>query len=244
MKKGKTAARALKELLASDGNPAVRQVAMLDVKGRVAVHTGRRCIPEAGHLKGTSYSVQANMMLNKRVWASMARAFERSKGDLAQRMLLSLEAAERVGGDIRGKQSAAIVVVGGRRSGRPWEERMVDLRVEDHPDPLGELARLLRLHQAYSHADKGDQAIEAKDFERARAEFRDAAKLARGNDELIFWHAVSLVNAGHLQDAMPLFKRVFKAGGNWVELVPRLSKVGILLADEVLVKRIISIAKG
>jgi len=222
MRKGKTAPQALRELLVCDKDSAIRQVAMLDVRGRVAVHTGKKCIPEAGHLKGANYSVQANMMLGKGVWGSMARGFEMSRGDLAQRMLSSLEAAEKAGGDIRGKQSAAIVVVAGRRQGKPWEGRMVDLRVDDHPDPLGELARLLKLHLAYRHADRGDEAIERKEFRRAEAEYRDASKLAPGNKELTFWHAVSLVNAGQIGDAMPLFKRVFEEGDNWVELVPRL----------------------
>lgn len=243
MRKGKTAPQALRELLVCDKDSAIRQVAMLDVRGRVAVHTGKKCIPEAGHLKGANYSVQANMMLGKGVWGSMARGFEMSRGDLAQRMLSSLEAAEKAGGDIRGKQSAAIVVVAGRHQGKPWEGRTVDLRVEDHPDPLGELARLLKLHLAYRHADRGDEAIERKEFRRAEAEYRDASKLAPGNKELTFWHAVSLVNAGQIGDAMPLFKRVFEEGDNWVELVPRLSKVGILLADEPLVRRIISVGK-
>lgn len=242
MTTGDTASQALKALLARDKNPALRQVAMLDANGNVATHTGERCIPEAGHIKGKTYSAQANLMLSNRVWAEMAEAFERGKGDLAERMLQSLEAAEEEGGDIRGKQSAAILIVSGETQPKTWQGKIMDLRVEDHPEPLTELRRLVQIHRAYQHANRGDLAIEEKNVDRAIAEFRAAERLAPQNQEIRFWHAVSLVNADHIEDAIPLFKEVFESNGKWVKLVPRLSKVDILLADESIIRKIVSIS--
>ncbi|HML03574.1 MAG TPA: DUF1028 domain-containing protein [Candidatus Bathyarchaeia archaeon] len=143
MHQGKSAPDALKQLINTDPQQEVRQVAIVDAKGRVAVHTGRRCVMHAGHKIGEGHSVQANMMLNDMVLSAMAKAFERTRGDLANRMMASLEAAQRAGGDIRGKQSAAILVVRAQSSGELWTDRVVDLRVDDHPEPIMELRRLL-----------------------------------------------------------------------------------------------------
>jgi uncharacterized Ntn-hydrolase superfamily protein len=132
MRDGATAAQALATLVAADPHPEVRQVAFVDVQGRTAVHTGAGCIPGAGHRGGEGYSVQANLMLVDDVPEAMARAFENATGPLAERMLAALEAAQAAGGDIRGKQSAAILVVAARASEQPWEDRQIDLRIEDH----------------------------------------------------------------------------------------------------------------
>jgi uncharacterized Ntn-hydrolase superfamily protein len=160
MRAGKSAREALDGLLAADAGRDVRQVAMVDAKGVVAVHTGKKCIEAAGHATGAGWSVQANLMASERVWPAMARAMEQARGDLAERMLAALEAAEAAGGDIRGRQSAALLVVRGASSGRPWADRAVELRVEDHPRPLEELRRLLRVHRAFDHMNRGDLAVE------------------------------------------------------------------------------------
>lgn len=146
---GKSAQQALDRLLAADEQRDVRQVAMVDSIGRVATWTGPRCIEAAGHHQGKGYSVQANLMQGPEVWPAMAKAFENTKGDLASRMLAALQAAQAEGGDIRGRQSAALLVVPAKASGKPWEDRSVDLRIADHPQPLRELQRLLALHRAY-----------------------------------------------------------------------------------------------
>jgi uncharacterized Ntn-hydrolase superfamily protein len=242
MGKGKSSSEALDSLLKLDDNSDVRQVAMLDSKGCVGAHTGKRCIPEAGQSTGKTYSVQANMMLTDRVWSSMADSFEGGEGDLAERMLRSLEAAEAAGGDIRGRQSAAIMIVAGEVQDKPWEGRLMDIRVEDHPDPLLELRRLVRLRRAYGHGDEGDVALEEGDSERARKEFTTAQELAPEKVELLFWRGVSLVNCGAVREAIPVFEKVFKGGGNWGMLVPRLSKVGMLKADTDLVQKIVSLS--
>src|SRR6185295_6722159 len=145
MRNGKSAEQALKELLGQDPHPEVRQVAMVDARGEVAAHTGPKCIADAGNTPGNGYSVQANLMANEKVWPAMARAYEGSKGDLAERLLAALEAGQAAGGDIRGQQSAAIVIVKGKRSNKPWADRIMDLRVEDSPKPIAELRRLVTL---------------------------------------------------------------------------------------------------
>jgi uncharacterized Ntn-hydrolase superfamily protein len=214
---------------------------MIDAAGHVAVHTGARCIAEAGHRTGDGFSVQANIMEPATVPDAMARAFEDSQGPLAERMLTALVAAQAEGGDIRGRQSAAILVVRGTSTGRPWEDRLVDLHVEDHPQPLQELARLLTLHRAYEHMNAGDVAMETQDFETARREYAAAQELAPGNAEMLFWHGITLVGAGFVEDAEPLLARAYGHDDNWRALVGRLPAAGLLADDEELVQRLMSL---
>jgi len=232
MRSGKTAKQALDGLLASDPGAPVRQVAMIDAQGNLAAHTGERCIPGAGHVIGENFSVQANLMLNDKVWPMMAEAYKKATGDLASRMLAALDAAQAVGGDIRGKQSAAILIVSGAPTGKPWVDRIMDLRVEDHPEPLAELRRLVDVHRAYQHMNAGDLAIEKNNVEEALREYGAAEAMMPGNLEMTYWHAVSLVNVGRLEESLPLFKKVFAGDPNWLELTPRLPKVGLLSTDD------------
>lgn len=243
MRAGRSAPDALKGLLAADDGRDVRQVAMIDAQGRVAAHTGSKDIPAAGHIVGKDYSVQANLMLNDKVWPAMSRAFENTKGDLAERMMAALEAAQEVGGDIRGKQSAALIVVSGKPTGRPWADRLFDLRVDDNPEPLKELRRLVVLQRAYNHMNAGDLAVEQKDNDRALAEYGAAATLVPDNAEMVYWHAVALVNMGRVDDSLPLFKRVFAMDKNWITLTPRLAKVGLLPGDQKVIDRIVQVGK-
>lgn len=164
MRAGRSAPEALKALVSTDAGEAVRQVAMVDAEGRVAAHTGANAIFAAGHREGEGYSTQANMMENATVWDAMARAFESAEGDLAERLLAALEAAEGEGGDLRGRQSAAIVVVSATSTGKPWVDRKFDLRVEDHPTPVPELRRLVRLQRAYNALNEGDGLVTAGDW--------------------------------------------------------------------------------
>jgi uncharacterized Ntn-hydrolase superfamily protein len=242
MRGGKSAPAALKALIAADPDSDIRQVAMIDAQGQVAAHTGARNIQAAGHHVGTNYSVQANLMLNDTIWPAMARAFEAAQGDLADRMLAALDAAEAAGGDIRGRQSAALIVVSGKPTGTPWMDRIFDLRVDDNPEPLKELRRLVSLERAYNHMGAGDVAIERKDNEGALREYSAANRLATGNVEMIYWHAVALVKMGRVDESLPLFQRVFKAETNWVTLTPRLSAAGILPRDQKIVDRIVGAA--
>ena len=238
MRAGRSAPEALRGLLAADDGRDVRQVAMIDAQGRVAAHTGSKCIAAAGNLVGANYSVQANLMEKPSVWPAMARAFEAATGDLTDRLLAALEAAQREGGDIRGQQSAAILVVRGQVTGRPWVDREVDLRVEDHPDPLGELKRLVRFHRAYQHMDAGDNCAAKKDWDCAMREYGAAEKLLPEQMEVVFWHAVTLVTGGRVEQALPLFKKIFAREPKWAELVDRLPAAGLLPADEKLLAQI------
>ncbi|MFY9553974.1 MAG: DUF1028 domain-containing protein [Blastocatellia bacterium] len=241
MRAGKSAPDALKALLAGDDGRDVRQVAMIDAQGRVAAHTGSKDIPAAGHIVGKDYSVQANLMLNDKVWPAMSRAFEATKGDLAERMMAALEAAQQVGGDIRGKQSAALIVVTGKPTGRAWTDRVFDLRVDDHAEPLKELRRLVNLQRAYNYMNAGDLAVEQKDNERALREYGAAARLVPDSAEMVYWHAVALVNMGRVDESLPLFRRVFAMDKNWITLTPRLAQVGLLPDNRQVIDRIVKL---
>jgi uncharacterized Ntn-hydrolase superfamily protein len=241
MRAGKGAPETLKELLAKDEGREVRQVAMIDARGHVDAWTGKNDIQAAGHIVGKDFSVQANLMLNDKVWPAMARAFESTKGDLADRMLAALDAAQAVGGDIRGRQSAALIVVTGKPTGQAWKDRTFDLRVDDSPEPLLELRRLVKLQRAYNHMNAGDLAVEKKDNEGALREYGAAEKLVPNNAEMIYWHAVALVNMGRVDESLPLFRRVFSMDKNWITLTPRLPKSGLLPDDPKLIERIVSV---
>lgn len=231
MRKGATAQQALDSLLKADAHSEGRQVAMVDAHGNVAAYTGKACIPDAGHHIGTQYSAQANLMANDKVWPAMAAAFEKAQGDLAERMLQALEAAQKAGGDIRGQQSAAIVVVKAQSSGKPWADRLVDLRVEDSPQPLKELRRLLKLRRAYNLEDAGDNFIAEKKPEEALKAYEEAMKLAPDVAELQFWAAVSMYTNGRETEGLKLFREVFAHGTQWVDLVPRIAKAGMFPDD-------------
>ncbi len=228
MRSGRPAADALAQLLVGDEGRAVRQVAFVDAEGRVGAHTGERCIENAGHHTGAGYSVQANMMGNAEVVPSMARAYEGASGDLAERLMVTLEAAQKAGGDIRGCQSAALLVVRGKRSDKPWADKVFDLRVDDSPDPLGELRRLVRLARAYDHMNRGDVAVEKKDMKAALEHYGAAAEMTGGDSEMLYWQAVALAANGQVDRSIPIFRRVFADDPRWIELTRRLIKPGLL----------------
>jgi len=231
MRKGLTAREALDSLLKADAHHEGRQVAMVDAKGNVAAFTGPSCIPDAGDVQGEQFSCQANLMANDKVWPAMKAAYEKTQGDLAERLMAALEAAEKAGGDIRGRQSAAMLVVKGQASGKPWNDVVVNLRVEDHEQPLVELRRLLQLRRAYNLEDQGDNfTVEKKSAEAARA-YAEAMKLAPDVVELQFWAAVTMYTNDRKPEALALFKKVFAREARWVPLVPRLAKVGLFPDD-------------
>jgi uncharacterized Ntn-hydrolase superfamily protein len=241
MRTGTPAPEVLAALLRADPDSQVRQVAMIDADGRVAAHTGSRDIPAAGHHVGRWYSVQANLMRSETVWPAMARAFETASGDLADRMMAALDAAQAEGGDIRGKQSAALIVVSGDPGAPAWQ-RVFDLRVEDHPDPLGELRRLLLVARAYNAATAGDNFLTVGQVDSALASYRVASELlpdAATNGELIYWVAVTLADIGRIDEAIPLFRRAFSQDMAWAELLPRLPGAGLLRADAATLEHIL-----
>jgi uncharacterized Ntn-hydrolase superfamily protein len=243
LRSGLSPNEALAALLAGDAGRDVRQIGIVDAQGRAAAHTGARCIVAAGDHVGDGYSVQANLMDKDTVWPAMAAAYEGSAGQpLAERLLLALQAAEAQGGDIRGRQSAALLVVSGSNTGRPWKDRLVDLRVEDDPDPLGELARLLRLHRAYDHMNAGDLAVEHGDVDGAVREYGAAQKLAPEVYEIAFWAGISLAGKGRLDEARPLLKQALTAYPRLAGLIPRLPAAGLLPNDPALVEELSGLA--
>ena len=240
MRRGKSAPDALRGLVASDAGRPLRQVAMIDAAGQVAAHTGRRCIAEAGHVvdKPAQFSVQANLMEKDTVWGAMAEAYRRATGDLADRLIAALQAAEREGGDIRGRQSAALLVVKAEASAKPWEDRLFDLRVEDHADPVAELKRLVVIQRAYNHMNAGDAAIEKGDFEVANREYAAAGQYAPDIVEIPFWQAVTLTTNAQLDQALPVFRAVFAREPRWAKVVPRLVSAGLLPDDAATLRKI------
>ncbi len=242
MRKGFTAKQALDSLLAADPHHEGRQVAMVDAHGGVAAWTGPACIPDAGDAQGEQFSCQANLMANATVWPAMKTVFEHAEGDLAERMMQALEAAERAGGDIRGRQSAAILVVKATGSGKPWNDVVVNLRVEDHPQPLVELRRLLRLRRAYNLEDQGDAFTSEQQPEKAAQAYAEAMRLAPDVVELQFWAASTMYQNGRKEEARALFRKVFAREPRWAPLIPRLAKVGLFPNDPAQIDDVVKLA--
>jgi uncharacterized Ntn-hydrolase superfamily protein len=220
MKRGEAAAQALAGVLAADPLAAVRQVGAIGAHGDPAVHTGARCIPEAGHHTGPHWSCQANMMARSTVPAAMSAAFAAATGDLAERLMSALEGAEAEGGDVRGRQSAALLVV--PAAGAAWHFR-ADLRVDDHADPVGELRRLLRLQRAYELAGEADELMGAERPAEAAPRYVRAAELAPESDELLFWAGLALAQGGDLDAGVDAVRRAAAVHPGWRTLLDRLS---------------------
>lgn len=244
MRGGRPASGALKALLAADDGRALRQVAMVDAEGRTAIHTGERCIADAGHVTGEGFSVQANMMATPDVWPAMAGAYRVSSGDLAERMLAALEAGQKAGGDVRGRQSAAIMIVEAASTGRPWEDTVMELRVEDHAKPIEELRGLVTLHRAYEHMNRGDELLGAGEVEDALEAYRTAAQMVPEIEEFPFWHAVTLADLGRVDEALHIFGAVFAENEAWATLVQRLPEAGMLRDDPEMMNRILGARPG
>jgi uncharacterized Ntn-hydrolase superfamily protein len=245
MRTGVPAPLALRALVAADPDSAVRQLGMIDARGNPVSYTGLRNIPAAGSRAGRWYAAQANTMLRATVWFAMGRAFETTRGDLADRLLAALDAAQAEGGDIRGRQSAALVVVSGDRSAPPWQ-KLFDLRVEDSRDPIGELHRLVGVSRAYTLATEGDNYTAAGKLDSAIIAYGAAEALlpdSAVNGELVFWHANTLADCGRVDESIPLFRRAFAQDTLWATLIWRLPAVGLLSADSATIARIVGEAK-
>ena len=241
LKSGKMPQEVLQELLNSDDGQAFRQVSIINTNGDVSTHTGEKCIADASHITGDGYSVQANMMLNDKVVPAMSEAFKNSTGPLAERMIEALKAAQKAGGDIRGQQAASLLIVKTKSTGKIWEDRLIDLRVEDHPEAVNEIARLLKVFRAYEHMNNGDLAIEKNNEEMALQEYHAAQEMFPDNLEMQYWTAVSLANIGKIDDALDIFKTVFKTDRNWHTLTSRIVENGMLKVSETDLKKILSL---
>jgi len=241
---GSSAPQALAGLVAADAHPEVRQVGIVDATGGTAVHTGALAIQEACDAQGDGFTVQANLMHHSTVCEAMVRAYTEASGDLAERLMRALEAAQAEGGDIRGRQSAALLVVAAEPSGRPWEDRLFDLRVDDSREPLVELRRLLQVARAYQHMNEGDEQVTRGDIDAAVEEYRAAEALLPGESEPIFWHAVTLASVGRLQESLPLFAEAYRMHPAWRELVPRLVPARLLPDDPELIEAIVSASQA
>ncbi len=229
MEDGKSAKAALDELISKDEGKAFRQVAFLDHTGKAAAFTGEKCVESALHHVGENFSVQANMMLNDDVIPAMKKAFRDHRDlPLAERIVKVLQAAEEAGGDIRGKQSAALIVVGAEKVSHEWEEKKIDLRVDDHPEPLEELARLLSVARAYEFMNRGDVAMEDGNVEEALKQYGKAEELFPENLEMKYWKAIALANSGRIKEALPVFKSIFEKDDNWRTMTGRLPGPGLL----------------
>ncbi len=231
MRAGHSAPEALAGLLVADQLREIRQVAMVDAQGRAAAHTGNRTLAEASHIVGEQFTVEANMMLNATVPEAMARAFEATAGDLAHRMLAALDAAEAEGGDVRGRQSAALLMVRGKSSPRRWADKLFDLRVDDHQDPLPELRRLVDVQRAYMAKDVADTAFAKGDLESGSRGYERAQSLAPRNIEFSFWHGIAMLRAGRIDEGVRILRPVFAGDRNWATLALRMVGSQFLPAD-------------
>ena len=242
MQSGTTAKDALKTLVKEDDGRDFRQVAMLDVNGSVDAFTGANCVTSAHQIIGDNFSVQANMMLNDAVVPAMERAFKtHSNLPLAERIVKVLQAAQAAGGDIRGRQSAALIVVGPELVANTWQDKLVNLNVEDSEEPLVELERLLNVHNAYNFMNEGDLAVEHGDMKKAMEAYGTAQRMFPENLEMKYWTAIAMANSGQLNEALPIFKSIFEKDNNWRIMTERLPKSGLLTVSETELNQILKL---
>ncbi len=230
MAKGESPSSILKTLVKKDSTPEIRQIVMMDKKGEIQAYTGKKCVKESGHITGKYFSVQGNMMQKKDTLEKMADAFESRKGPLSIRMLNALSVADLENGDIRGKQSACMKIVSPELPKHQWDGTLVDIRVDDHQDPINELGRLLRINSAYQHMNRAELALSKKDMEEAFNQYAEAQKLYPENDEICFWQAISLANIGKYYEAYGILYILFDKEPHWKELTKRLIYAEVLNA--------------
>lgn len=238
MRDGVAAADALRRLLEGDPQRETRQAALLDARGRAAAHTGTACVAAAGHLVADGVSVQANMMTDDTVWPAMMTTYERATGDLAARLIAALEAAEARGGDIRGRQSAALLVVAGTRTEKPWQGRLFDVRVDDHPDPVAELTRVLRVKRAQNAQSRFVGAATAGRMDEAIGALRQATELAPESGETRLAAAMAASFQGRSDDARGILRDLFDAKPNLAEWMRRMIDAGYIPPDAILLETI------
>lgn len=230
MREGRSAKDALEEVLTNDPGREKRQLGMVDASGGVAAHTGSACVQPCGSATGDGVSCQANMMERDTVWGVMLEAFQGATGDLADRMVAALRAAEAEGGDARGRLSAGLIVVSGSREDPAWKRR-IDLRVEAHEDPVAELARALTLWRAYDHLDRGSTLAEQLDLEGAAREMERAAELAPHDDQLAFWSGLGFMGAGRVDEAKAAVERARAVNPRWAPYLRRIGEAGLIPND-------------
>jgi uncharacterized Ntn-hydrolase superfamily protein len=238
MRDGVAPADALRRLLDADPRRGTRQVALLDSQGRAAAHTGSACVAAAGHRTGDGVSVQANMMTDDTVWPAMLVAYERASGDLAARLVAALEAAEASGGDIRGRQSAALLVVAGARAEKPWQGRLFDLRVDDHADPVTEIARVLRMKRAQNAQGRFVGAATAGHMDEAAEALREAMQLAPQSGETRLAAAMACSFQGRHDEARRILRDLFDARPHLAEWMSRMIEAGYIPQDPTLLEMI------
>jgi uncharacterized Ntn-hydrolase superfamily protein len=220
----------LRALVAADEDAAIRQVAMVDATGTIAAHTGSRCVAAAGHTGGDGVSAQANMMERETVWGAMVESFQGSRGPLAERLLAALEAAQSEGGDIRGQQSAALIVVSASRADPPWV-RAVDLRIDDHPDPVAEIGRQFMIHSAFRHMERANESFARGDLQAATGEMDEANRLAPDDDQVAFVRGGMLMASGRVEEGRLELQRATQANPRWPVFLRRFAAAGFIPND-------------
>jgi uncharacterized Ntn-hydrolase superfamily protein len=231
LREGRTPEDALQHLTAADDGRDVRQVAIVDGEGHFAQHTGARCVPAAGHTTGSDCCAQGNMLASATCWNSMVEAFGATEGTLVDRLLAALEAAEREGGDARGRQAARVLVRRGQGTGTPWQDRVIDLQVVDHPEPIGELRRLVDVKHAYDHLGRAFELMGRNEVDAAVEEVDAAAALAPADDQIMFWRATLLLGTGRTDEASTAYRDAVRAHPGWPDFLHSCVEAGLVPAQ-------------
>jgi uncharacterized Ntn-hydrolase superfamily protein len=231
MRGGQSAGDALAAAVAEDDMPELRQVAMADSAGRFAQHTGDKCVEAAGQTTGNGCCAQGNMLTRDSCWGAMVDAFETGTGSLTDRLLAALDAAEREDGDVRGRQAARILVCRDTPAESSWNERVIDVQVVDHPEPVPELRRLVMVTHAYDHLGRALELTDKGELEAAAQEIDTARSLAPDDDQIAFWGATVLGGAGRIGDAIAAMQQASGANPRWPEFLRRCIAAGVLPAE-------------
>jgi len=224
LKKGLTVNEVIEKLTSKDKSRDYRQLGIIDGKGNPAAYTGTKCLKWAGSKTGKNYTAQGNTLANEQVVQNMGKKFETTKSDLADRLVAALEGGQEAGGDARGRQSAALLVVGERKSKAGYGDRLIDLRVEDHPDPIAELKRLLRLHRVYSLIDEAEEIFTQGNHKKAIATIKKAIELNPNSDDAHVDLGMTYMKMGKTQEAIKAFNKATSLNPNMKTVISQLTK--------------------
>jgi uncharacterized Ntn-hydrolase superfamily protein len=238
LKEGLNVEDVIGRLTRDDEGKEFRQLGIIDSKGNASAFTGWRCLEWAGSIVGKNYTAQGNILAGEDVVKGMSQKFESTKGELADKLVAALEGGQEGGGDARGRQSAALLVVRKNVGRAGYGDRYIDLRVEDHPEPIAELKRLLVMHRVYRLIDDGEEKMATGDPEGGLSMIKEAVSLGPSIDDAHIDLGVIYLKLGKRDEALKAFGQALKLNPRMKTMIKQLPGAGLMEKDPEIFKEL------